>query len=214
ITEESNPTIRQCRIYEGKKAGIFITKNSLGLIEYCQIYQNASEGIYIDSHSNPTIRQCTIKNGKSYGIYIAKTGLGRIDGCKIQANNLAGIMNNNKGNIDIIRSTIIPNKPPYGRILLVLVACFPIPLLNNIDSWPPLTIFYLALIYSSVNNLFKALEQRGFRKRFTILNLLLTIELGILGGIGIAFGFNPSMIGILLGSASLWLTMLVYRFFR
>jgi F-box protein 11 len=39
--EGGNPTLRGCRIYEGKSGGVFVWGNGAGLLEDCQIYANA-----------------------------------------------------------------------------------------------------------------------------------------------------------------------------
>ncbi len=211
ISNESNPTIRLCRIYDGKWRGICIKENSLGLIEYCDIYRNNSSGIDIDQASNPTIRSCRIYDNKSYGLRVNKNGQGRLEYSQMKGNTLAGVINKNKGDFDIVGCKIYPNKPPYFRIFLTLVNCFWIPI-NFVN--PLIFAFLLFGTTWTIFHTFDGFEQRGIKKRFSIMNLLLTSELGILGGIMFVNGFNPSLFAILLTSGTIWITMLIYRFFR
>ncbi|WP_300510947.1 right-handed parallel beta-helix repeat-containing protein [Crocosphaera sp.] len=213
ITTESNPTIRSCKIYENKQNGIFITENGLGLIEYCNVYRNNFSGIGINQGSKTTIRSCKIYNNKDYGLQFDKSGQGRVENSEIKGNTLAGVRYKNQGDVDIIGCKIYPNKPPYFCILLTLSSGFSLSI-----NFVYLSLFVFAFVlFTTIFNIFwtfLSFEKRGFNKRFTIPNLLLTIQLGIVGGIMFVNGFNPSLSAILLASGTIWITMLVYRFFK
>ena len=110
ITVAGNPTISQCRIYDGKNHGIYITDNGLGTIEDCDIYSNTDRAIAIVRGSNPTISRCRIYDGKNHGIYITDNGLGIIEDCDIYRNAGVGVMVWNKSNPTLRRCHIYNGK--------------------------------------------------------------------------------------------------------
>jgi F-box protein 11 len=83
IGGESNPTIRKCKIYNGKDDGICILDEGQTLIKRCEMYGNDSVQIRIAKGSKATIQGCKIHSGKSSGIYILDNGQALIEKCKI-----------------------------------------------------------------------------------------------------------------------------------
>lgn len=170
-------------------------------------------GINIYSGSNPTVRSCQIYNNRSYGLLVHKGGQAKVEYSQMKGNTLAGLWRKNRGDVDIVGCKIYPNKPPYFWTFLTLFSSFS-PRIKFFDLY---SLGFAFVLFTTIFNiLWKFLEfkKRGIKKRFTIINLLLTIELGILGVIMFVNGSTPSLFPIFLASGIIWITMLVYRFFK
>ena len=87
----SNPTIRHCKIHNGKKNGILIAENGKGTIEDCDIFANEYSGVIIESGGDPIIRRCKIYDGKEIGVFVRNDGKGTIEDCDIFANECSGV---------------------------------------------------------------------------------------------------------------------------
>lgn len=71
IDSGSNPTIRRCRIYDGKELGIWIKKNAQATIEDCKLERIPCPGIKIDSEIKPTIRHTFLNTHKPFYLGLA-----------------------------------------------------------------------------------------------------------------------------------------------
>ena len=91
ISEESDPTIKDNKVYNGLQGGIYVFKHGRGLIQGNDIYGNQLAGIQIKTKSNPLIRQNKIHSGCHGGIYIHEKGFGTIEHNEIFGNELAAI---------------------------------------------------------------------------------------------------------------------------
>ena len=85
---DTHPTIKDCKIYNGKDCGIEIEFSAEGSITNCEIFNNNGPGIRIaEENTKPTIRQCKIHNGKNDGILIENGADAIIEECDIFDNN-------------------------------------------------------------------------------------------------------------------------------
>jgi parallel beta-helix repeat protein len=100
------PTIRNCKIHDGKTSGILIYETGGGVIDNCDIFANTNVGIDIRSGANPTVQRCQIHDGKSAGIFAHDNGLGQITDCDIIANIGYGIAISTNGNPSISRCRV------------------------------------------------------------------------------------------------------------
>jgi F-box protein 11 len=64
IKEEANPTIRHCKIHDGKRNGVLVCQKGQGIVEDCDIFANTFAGVEIREEANPTIRRCKIHDNK------------------------------------------------------------------------------------------------------------------------------------------------------
>jgi parallel beta-helix repeat protein len=81
-----NPTIRACKIHDGKVSGIHVHENGQGLIEDCDIYGNAYVGVRIKSGGNPSVKLCRINRNAYQGVYVHDKGAGKIENCDLTGN--------------------------------------------------------------------------------------------------------------------------------
>ena len=81
---EARPTIKDCKIYNGKNCGIEVEFSAEGAIINCEIFNNDGPGIRVaEEDTKPTIRQCKIHNGKKDGILIENGADAIIEECNI-----------------------------------------------------------------------------------------------------------------------------------
>jgi F-box protein 11 len=106
----TNPTLRRCKIYEGHKHGILVSKAAHVTIEDCEIYANTSTQISIREYADASIRHCKIYAGQDCGITAHKNGQGTIEDCEIFANARHGVTLMSEGNLLLKRCIIRANK--------------------------------------------------------------------------------------------------------
>jgi hypothetical protein len=87
----STPTLRGCKIHDGKQGGVFVYEEGKGNFERCDIFANKFSGIEIKQGGDPTVRACHIHDGEETGVLVWDRGKGTIERCDIFANKLAGI---------------------------------------------------------------------------------------------------------------------------
>jgi len=85
IRTGGNPTVRRCKIHDGKQSGVFVYENGGGIIEDCDIFANAYSGIAITG-GNPTVRRCKITANKYQAVYIHDNGRGQVENCDLRGN--------------------------------------------------------------------------------------------------------------------------------
>jgi parallel beta-helix repeat protein len=93
----AKPTIRRCKIHDGKEMGIFVYQKGQGIVEDCDIFANTFSGVEIKEEGNPTIRRCKIHDNEA-GILVWQKGQGIVEDCDIFANTLAGVEIKEEGN--------------------------------------------------------------------------------------------------------------------
>ena len=86
ISTGGNPTVRRCKIHDGKSVGVFVYENGGGQLEDCDILGNAYSGIEIREGGNPTVRRCTIKNNGYEAVWINDKGRGTIEESDLRGN--------------------------------------------------------------------------------------------------------------------------------
>jgi len=86
INTGGNPTVRRCKIHDGKASGVFVWENGSGQLEDCDIFGNAYAGVAIKTGGNPTVRRCTIKNNGYEAVWIYDKGRGTIEECDLRGN--------------------------------------------------------------------------------------------------------------------------------
>ena len=80
VTDGADPTVRDCKIYDGKEGGIFVFEKGKGTFENCEVYGNTRSGIEVQTEGNPTVRNCTFRNGKMGCVFIYDHGRGTFIG--------------------------------------------------------------------------------------------------------------------------------------
>ena len=78
----SNPIIKNCRIYNCVSDAIFIKNNSKPTIENCEIFDIQAAHIYMSS-SAPTIKNCKLHDGKKQAIYMEQGSNPIIENCEM-----------------------------------------------------------------------------------------------------------------------------------
>jgi serine/threonine protein kinase len=106
----THATLRCCKIYEGHKNGILVSKAARVTIESCEVYANTSTQISIREYADASIRHCRIYAGRDCGISAHKNGTGTIEDCEIFENARHGITVMSEGNLLLKRCIIRANK--------------------------------------------------------------------------------------------------------
>lgn len=80
---QARPTLRRCRLHDGKTGGIVFADHAAGTLEECEIDANAGPGIALRTGADPLVRKCRIHNGRETGVLITQEGRGRFEECEI-----------------------------------------------------------------------------------------------------------------------------------
>jgi parallel beta-helix repeat protein len=86
IKQESNPTVRNCKIHSGKQGGLFVYEEGRGTIEGCRIYSHANAGVEIKQGGDPVILNCHINRNGYEGVWVHEEGRGTLEGCDLTGN--------------------------------------------------------------------------------------------------------------------------------
>ncbi len=113
----ANPTIRRCKIHDGKSAGVLIVRNGQGIVEDCDIFSNTGAGVAIVQGSNPTIRRCRIYDGNNCGVFVWENGQGIVENCDIFGNAYSGVVIKKRSN-PAIRQCKIHDGKEGGVVVL------------------------------------------------------------------------------------------------
>lgn len=63
---ETSPLIRNCKIHDGKRGGLFFYESAQGIVEACDIFANAGLGVAVtDQRTSPITRNCKFRHEKS-----------------------------------------------------------------------------------------------------------------------------------------------------
>jgi F-box protein 11 len=62
IRTGGNPTVRDCKIRDGKGPGVDVYEQGQGTIERCVISGNAEAGVATRTGGNPVVRDCEIRD--------------------------------------------------------------------------------------------------------------------------------------------------------
>ena len=115
VEYETNPTIENCKIYDGKKSGIAIKDGAEGTISNCEIYNNEGPGIHVaEEGSELTIKKCKIHNGKNNGILIEDKANAIIEDCDI-SNNVGQNVQRNGSSVNVSSKTNSVNPPEVKK---------------------------------------------------------------------------------------------------
>ena len=87
----ANPTIRRCRLLDGKASGIQVSDDARATIEECEFLGNAEAGLLIRAGGNPVVRRCRFHDGKLFGLLVDEWGRGTVEECEFSAQAEAGI---------------------------------------------------------------------------------------------------------------------------
>ena len=80
------PTLRRCRLHDGKTGGIVFADQAAGTLEECEIDANAGIGILLRTSADPIVRNCRIHSGKEAGIAVSEDSRGLVEACHIYGN--------------------------------------------------------------------------------------------------------------------------------
>jgi nitrous oxidase accessory protein NosD len=112
--EQANPTVRNCRIHDGKDCGVHVYDRGRGTFEGCEIHGNALSGAAIRTGGNPVFRRCLVRDGSVGGFLIYDQGEGLVEDCDIVNNEYAGVEIKQGGNPMIRRCRISRSKQGSG----------------------------------------------------------------------------------------------------
>lgn len=113
VHDQANPTVRDCKIYRCKIAGVAIIGKGYGKFEHCQIYRNSFSNVSIATEGDPVIRGCKIYDSNESGIFITR-GRGTIMDCEIHSNTLSNVWIIDEGSSVLIRCKIYGSKKKHG----------------------------------------------------------------------------------------------------
>jgi F-box protein 11 len=106
----TNPTLRHCKIYEGRRNGILVSKGARVTVEDCEIYANTSTQISIREDAHANIRRSKIYAGRDCGITASRNAQGTVEDCEIFENARHGVTLRSEGNLLLRRCVIRSNK--------------------------------------------------------------------------------------------------------
>jgi parallel beta-helix repeat protein len=86
IKEEANPTIRHCKIHDGKRNGVLVCQKGQGIVEDCDIFANTNAGVRIKEEGNPIIQKCRINRNGYEAIWSSENGRGTVENCDLTGN--------------------------------------------------------------------------------------------------------------------------------
>ena len=110
---QTKPVLRDNRIHNAKKRGIFIFDYGEGIIEKNNIFSHGTNGVVISSNADPIIRDNNINDNTQSGIWVYNNGKSIIEKNDIFNNNFSGI-SVKSGAIPIIHHNRIYNNTNYG----------------------------------------------------------------------------------------------------
>jgi len=82
----ARPTLRRCRLHNGKTGGIVFADQATGILEECEIDANAGVGILVRTSADPIVRDCRIHSGKEAGVAVSEDSRGLFENCHIYGN--------------------------------------------------------------------------------------------------------------------------------
>jgi F-box protein 11 len=88
ITTGGVPRVRNCRIHDGRDAGIVVYENGAGTIEDCEIVFNAEGGVQVIAGGNPLFRRCAVRQNKGNGFWVHHEGVATAETCIVKGNGL------------------------------------------------------------------------------------------------------------------------------
>jgi parallel beta-helix repeat protein len=87
----SRPILRNNRIFDSKKCGVFMKHECRALLEENHIYSNEHPNVCIYGHANPELRYNLIYSGYQSGLAIKEFGKGLIENNEIYGNSFANV---------------------------------------------------------------------------------------------------------------------------
>jgi F-box protein 11 len=91
IRNGADPRLRRNRIHNGKRSGVLVYDDGLGMLEDNDITANTTAGVAIRTGGNPTLRRNQIHDNKQAGLVVIENGLGTLEDNDITANGSVGV---------------------------------------------------------------------------------------------------------------------------
>jgi len=79
-------TVRNCRIHDGKRSGVWVYWRGRGTFEGCDIFANARAGVGAGKGGTPEIRNCRINRNGSAAVWVQPGGEVTVEGCDLSNN--------------------------------------------------------------------------------------------------------------------------------
>ena len=92
VCSGADPVIRENRIHDGQKAGVYIHTDGRGTYEDNDVFGNAKSGFEVKTGADPVVRGNRIHDGEQAGIYVYKDGRGTYEDNDVFANANAGFV--------------------------------------------------------------------------------------------------------------------------
>ncbi|MFF0151916.1 right-handed parallel beta-helix repeat-containing protein [Micromonospora sp. NPDC005203] len=86
----SRPTVRRCRISDGRGSGLAFSGSAGGLVEDCELADLEGSGVSVSGGAEPDIRRCRIERVGGNGIYVSKAQ-GTFSDCTVTASRLPAV---------------------------------------------------------------------------------------------------------------------------
>ncbi|MFI5355681.1 MAG: right-handed parallel beta-helix repeat-containing protein, partial [Desulfobaccales bacterium] len=83
---QANPLVSNCRIHDGKQAGVYVYDKGQGMFEECDIFGNAFSDVAVREEGHPSFKRCRIHDGKQYGVSVYERARGLFEDCDIFGN--------------------------------------------------------------------------------------------------------------------------------
>lgn len=91
IKTDSNPTMRNNKIHDGRDGGICIFNGGRGILEENEIFRNAQAGVLISTNSQPILRRNRIFDGFAAGVEITNSATALLERNQVFNNKFGGI---------------------------------------------------------------------------------------------------------------------------
>lgn len=80
------PTLRHCRIHNGKGNGVGIQARGLAVLDDCDIVDNAASGVFSTDQGHPWVKRCRINRNTLTAIWVYQGGLATVEDSDLTGN--------------------------------------------------------------------------------------------------------------------------------
>jgi hypothetical protein len=84
--DNASADIRNCKIYDGKASGVFVSNNGKATIDNCDIFGNGKAGIAISQGGAPIVKGSRVNRNGYYGILVYDSGTVAVSDSDLRGN--------------------------------------------------------------------------------------------------------------------------------
>lgn len=92
FSDQCAPTLRRCRIHDGKKNNVGIVSGASPVLVDCEIWGAGESNVGVHGKSNPSLTNCRLHHATAAGIWIEQESTGTLEACSLYQNRQYGLM--------------------------------------------------------------------------------------------------------------------------